>query len=59
MELELDSGEKRVVKAGEVVIQREAWPRWTNLSTTTRAVVFAVALGAEGATLGGIEIRHD
>ena len=59
LELELDSGEKRIIKAGEVVIQREAWHRWTNLSTTTRAVVFAVALGAEGATLGGMEIRQD
>lgn len=59
LELELDSGERRVVKAGEVVIQREAWHRWTNLSTTKRAVMFAVALGAEGATLGGIEIRQD
>ena len=59
LELELDSGEKRIVKAGEVVIQREAWHRWTNLSTTTRAVMFAVALGAEGATLGGMDIRQD
>jgi quercetin dioxygenase-like cupin family protein len=59
LELELDGGEKRIVKAGEVVIQREAWHRWTNLSTTKRAVMFAVALGAEGATLGGIEIRKD
>lgn len=59
LELELDSGEKRIIKAGEIVIQREAWHRWTNLSTTSRAVMFAVALGAEGATLGGIEIRHD
>lgn len=59
LELELDSGEKRIVKAGEVVIQREAWHRWTNHSTTTRAVVFAVALGAEGATLGGMEMRQD
>ena len=59
MELELDSGEKRIVKAGEMVIQREAWHRWTNLSATNRAVMFAVSLGAEGAVLGGIEIRHD
>ena len=59
LELELDSGEKRIIKAGEVVIQREAWHRWTNLSTTTRAVMFAVALGAEGATLGGMDIRQD
>jgi hypothetical protein len=59
MELELDSGEKRIVKTGETVIQREAWHRWTNLSTTKRAVMFAVALGAEGATLGGMEMRDD
>jgi len=59
LELELDSGEKKIVKAGEVVIQREAWHRWTNISTTTRAVMFAVALGAEGATLGGLDIRQD
>lgn len=59
LELELDGGEKRIVKAGEIVIQREAWHRWTNLSTTNRAVMFAVALGAEGATLGGMEMRHD
>lgn len=59
LELELDSGEKKIVKAGEVVIQREAWHRWTNLSTTTRAVMFCVTLGAEGATLGGMELRQD
>lgn len=59
LELELDSGEKRIIKTGEVVIQREAWHRWTNLSTTTRAVMFAVSLGAERAILGGLEIRED
>ena len=59
LELELDSGEKRIIKTGEVVIQREAWHRWTNLSTTTRAVMFAVSLGAEGAIFGGLEIRED
>ncbi|KAK2022103.1 hypothetical protein LX32DRAFT_710989 [Colletotrichum zoysiae] len=59
MELELDGGEKRTVKTGEVVIQREAWHRWTNRSTEKRAVIFVVSLGAEGATLGGLEMRQD
>lgn len=59
LELELDVEEERIFNSGEIVIQREAWHRWKNLSKTTRASMFVVALGAEGATLGGLEMWQD
>ena len=58
-ELELSlsggDGEKRVVKKGEVVVQRAAMHRWKNLSKTEGALFVAVSVGAEGAVEGGME----
>ena len=48
-------GEKRVVKRGEVVVQRACMHAWRNLSKTEGARMIAVAIGAEGAIEGGME----
>jgi quercetin dioxygenase-like cupin family protein len=59
LELTLDGGEKRVVKMGEVVVQRAAMHKWKNLSRTKGARYAAVLLGAEGAVEGGVEFRAE
>ena len=56
LELTLSGGEKRVVKSGDVVVQRAAMHKWKNLSPTEGARYVAVLLGAEGAVEGGIEV---
>jgi hypothetical protein len=55
LELTLDGGEKRVIKMGDVVVQRAVMHKWKNLSRTEGARYVAVLLGAEGAVEGGIE----
>lgn len=51
LELTLNSGEKRVLKRGDVVIQRACQHSWKNLSKTEIARFGAVVLGIEGAKL--------
>ncbi|TEY75884.1 hypothetical protein BOTCAL_0063g00160 [Botryotinia calthae] len=53
----VNSGEKRVFKKGDVVIQRSGWHAWTNLSKTEGATFFAVVVGAEGATEDFMEMN--
>lgn len=48
VELGLARGDTRVVKAGDVVMQRGTMHRWKNLSRTEGARVMVVVLGAEG-----------
>jgi quercetin dioxygenase-like cupin family protein len=55
LELTLDGGEKRVIKMGDVVVQRAVMHKWKNLSRTEGARYVAVLLGTEGAVEGGIE----
>jgi quercetin dioxygenase-like cupin family protein len=55
MELSLDGGEKRVIKRGEVVVQRAVMHKWKNLSRTEEARFLVVSLGAEGAVEGAME----
>lgn len=55
MELSLDGGEKRVVKRGEVVVQRGPMHAWKNVSGTSWARMLCVAIGGEGAVEGGME----
>ncbi|KAF7940712.1 uncharacterized protein EAE97_006898 [Botrytis byssoidea] len=55
LEYSTNSGEKRIVKKGDVVIQRGGWHAWKNLSKTEGATLFAVAVGGEGATEGFME----
>jgi quercetin dioxygenase-like cupin family protein len=49
VELALNSGEKRVLKAGDTVVQRGPMHAWRNLSKTEPARMAAVAFGVEGA----------
>lgn len=51
LELSLDSGEKRILKRGDVCVQRAAMHAWKNLSGTEIARFGAVCLGIEGAEL--------
>jgi len=54
LELELDGGEKRIVKKGEFIVQRACWHKFRNL-TSEPARMAVVVLGSEGAVEGGIE----
>lgn len=47
--------ERRVVKKGEVVVQRACMHAWRNLSKTEGARMIAVAVGSEGAVEGKME----
>lgn len=47
--------ERRVVKKGEMVVQRACWHAWRNLSRTEGARMLAVTIGSEGAVEGGME----
>lgn len=55
LELCLDGGEKRVLKMGDIVVQRAVMHKWKNLSRTEGARYAAVMLGAKRAVEGGIE----
>ncbi|KFZ24796.1 hypothetical protein V502_00737 [Pseudogymnoascus sp. VKM F-4520 (FW-2644)] len=55
VELGLAGGDTRVVKAGDVVVQRGTMHRWKNPSRTEGARVVVVVLGAEGAVEGNME----
>ncbi|CAG8975000.1 hypothetical protein HYALB_00011184 [Hymenoscyphus albidus] len=52
VELLLNSGERRVLKQGEVCFQRGSWHAWRNVSATEWARMSCVALSAEGAVEG-------
>lgn len=47
MELTMDGGERRVVKKGDVVVQRAVMHAWRNLSKTEPARMAVVSLGCE------------
>jgi quercetin dioxygenase-like cupin family protein len=55
LELSLDGGETRLVKAGEVVVQRACMHSWRNPSKTQGARMFAIAVGSVGAVEGAME----
>jgi len=55
MELTLDGGETRLVKAGEIVLQRSCWHSWRNPSKTKGARMYAIAVGDAGAVEGAME----
>jgi len=57
LELTLDGGETRLVKVGEVVVQRACWHSWKNPSKTERARMLAIAVGDAGAVEGGMEMK--
>lgn len=49
VELELDSGQKRRLKRGDVTVQRGTNHLWRNMSQTTSSRMMFVTLGAKGA----------
>lgn len=55
LELSLEGGATRMVRKGDIVVQRASMHRWKNLSRTQGARLVAVMLGAEGAVAGGAE----
>lgn len=55
VELGLDGGEKRVMKKGDVIVQRGTMHQWKNLSKTEGASVVVVVIGVEGAVEGKME----
>jgi len=58
MELGLDGGETRILKKGDIVVQRAAMHKWKNLSRTEGARYMCVSLGAEGAVQGEMEFAR-
>ncbi|KAK7995491.1 hypothetical protein PG990_014264 [Apiospora arundinis] len=54
--LELDGGEKRTLKKGDVVVQRGTNHAWSNPSQTEFARIFYVALDAQAPVLNGEEL---
>jgi hypothetical protein len=55
LELSLDGGEERIIKRGDIIIQRVAMYKWKNPSKTTSAKFVGILLGAEGAVEDGVE----
>ena len=56
LELELESGEKRLMKRGDVTIQRGTNHCWRNPSKTHFARAMYVALDAKPAVVNGVEL---
>ncbi|KAL8851870.1 MAG: hypothetical protein Q9221_003192 [Calogaya cf. arnoldii] len=55
----LDSGEVRVMKRGDIAVQRGTMHAWRNTSSTEWARMIFVLLGAEKVTVGGKELEAD
>ncbi|KUJ08255.1 uncharacterized protein LY89DRAFT_600133 [Mollisia scopiformis] len=55
LELALQSGEKRIIKQGEIVVQRVCMHSWKNTSETKCARLAAVSIGSKEATEGEVE----
>lgn len=51
LELTLGGGEKRIMKSGDVCVQRASMHAWKNMSNTEIARFGAVCIGLEGAEL--------
>ncbi|KAH7010923.1 hypothetical protein B0J12DRAFT_611665 [Macrophomina phaseolina] len=56
IELELDSGEKRLLRRGDVAIQRGSNHRWRNPSDTNFARALYIALDAKPVVIDGQEL---
>jgi quercetin dioxygenase-like cupin family protein len=59
MECWLDSGEKRCLKAGDIVIQRETNHAWRNPSKDKWARIVFILLEAKPLTIGSVEAKED
>jgi glutamate dehydrogenase/leucine dehydrogenase len=53
VELILDSGEKKIVKAGDIAIQRQTMHAWRNTSKTAKAKMFFVLISSKELKIGG------
>ncbi|CAH0019208.1 unnamed protein product [Clonostachys rhizophaga] len=58
IQLELESGEKRILKKGDVAVQRATNHAWSNPSKTEFARVFYVALDATAPIVNGKELAE-
>ena len=59
MELSTADGDKKVVKKGDIVVQRGAWHTWKNHSETETVKFAAVSLGCEGAEEGKMIMQEE
>ncbi|KAI0131925.1 hypothetical protein BJ170DRAFT_611741 [Xylariales sp. AK1849] len=59
VEMLLDSGEKRIIKRGDVVVQRATYHQWRNASETEWARMCFVLQDVEDFELGGQKIKED
>ncbi|KAI1179926.1 hypothetical protein F4777DRAFT_532576 [Nemania sp. FL0916] len=58
IQLELEGGEKRILKKGDVAVQRGTNHAWSNPSDTEFARVFYVALDAKAPIVNGVELAE-
>ncbi|KAH8170109.1 cupin domain-containing protein [Sarocladium implicatum] len=59
LELSLNGGEQRIVRKGDVVVQRAPMHKWKNASRTEIAKFIGVLLGAAGAVQDEVEFRGE
>ncbi|KAK3372596.1 hypothetical protein B0H63DRAFT_485314 [Podospora didyma] len=59
MELTLDSGEKRILRVGDMIVQRGTLHAWRNPSDTTWARLVFFLLGTPPVRLNGVEMKDD
>ena len=59
MELILDSGESKVMRVGDVIVQRGVMHAWRNNSETEWARAAFVQLESEKVVVGGVELEED
>jgi hypothetical protein len=57
LEMTTGGGESRVVRRGDVVVQRAAMHAWRNLSRTQGARMAVVGLGCERVFMGNVELE--
>ncbi|KAJ5783024.1 hypothetical protein N7457_004798 [Penicillium paradoxum] len=59
IELELDSGERKVLYQGDTVVQRGTMHRWRNSSDSKPARMLAVLMSSEKSFIGGQELKQE
>ncbi|KAI0105029.1 hypothetical protein GGR51DRAFT_520614 [Nemania sp. FL0031] len=58
IQLELEGGEKRILKRGDVAVQRGTNHAWSNPSKTEFARVLYIALDAQAPVVNGVELAE-
>lgn len=59
IQLELDSGEKRIMRVGDVAVQRGTMHAWRNTSSTEWARMVFVLIESEKVNAGGKQLGTD